>query len=57
MRLSGPRKVLFLFAPSPSLDADVAAFTEQRASIDPMIYDTARIALRRDIEAMMGGAR
>ena len=50
-------RVLFGFTYMPGLDADVNAFSDGTASVDPFAYDAARIALRRGMTALMGGGR
>ena len=50
-------KVLFSFAATPTVTAGVAAFTNGTAQVEPAAYNTARIRLRQQIDALKGGAR
>jgi hypothetical protein len=50
-------RVMFVFAHSPELDADLAAFTQNNATVDPIAYDAARLALRRRIDTVLGSRR
>ncbi len=50
-------KVLFRFTSTPALDADVVAFNEGTAQVDPVAYDAARIQLRKQMDALLGGGR
>jgi hypothetical protein len=48
-------KVLFEFAATGTLKADVLAFQAGNASVNPATYDSARIALRRSMDAALLG--
>ena len=50
-------RVMFTFARSPQLDADIAAFTSNTAAVSPQAYDVAKVALRRDIDTVLGVRR
>ena len=49
--------VLFAFEQTTALAADVAAFNGGTARVEPSAYNSARISLRREMDALRGGAR
>ncbi len=50
-------KVLFSFAQTTTLNYDVAAFSDGTAKVEPAAYDSARIQLRRQMDALRGVGR
>jgi hypothetical protein len=46
-------RVLFLFPASPTLQRDVDAFHTGAALVSPAVYDAARLALRREMDALL----
>ena len=50
-------KALFVFDASEQLSADATAFWSGTASVEPTCYDAARTRLRKQVEALVGGAR
>ena len=57
LQLTSPGTILFAFAPSSSLNGDVAAFNERKALVEPAVYDAARLALRKQMQVLKAGAR
>lgn len=50
-------KILFRFTATPALNADVIAFNDGTAQVEPAAYDAARIQLRKQMDALKGGGR
>jgi hypothetical protein len=50
-------KVLFSFAATPALSAAVASFNDGNAQVEPAAYDAARVQLRKQMDALLGGVR
>jgi len=50
-------KVLFSFAQTRALSDEISAFSDGTAQVEPATYDAARIRLRRQMDAVTGGAR
>jgi len=50
-------KILFRFGATPELNAAATAFNDGIATVDPVLYDAARIGLRKQMDALKGGAR
>src|SRR2546426_355685 len=50
-------KVLFSFTATQTLNAAVVAFNDGVAKVEPAAYNTARIRLRQQMDALKGGAR
>ena len=57
LRASGSGTILFKFAASDDLTTAVDAFNNGCATVEPTSYDSARIRLRRRMDALKGGAR
>ncbi len=57
--LAGTRsgKILFRFTSTAALNADVVAFNDGAAQVEPAAYDAARIQLRKQMDALKGGVR
>ena len=50
-------KILFRFTSTPALNVAVLAFNDGTAQVDPAAYDAARIHLRKQMDALLGGVR
>ena len=57
LKATSTGKVSFEFPGSTDLDTDIAAFHSGATLVEPNIYDSARLALRRQIEELKGGGR
>ncbi len=49
--------VRFAFASSPEVTREVESFYDGTATVQPALYDSARVELRRQMDALKGGAR
>jgi len=50
-------KILFRFTSTAALNADVVAFNDGTAQVEPAVYDAARIQLRKQMDALKGGVQ
>ena len=57
LSLTGSGKVLFRFDASENLAGAIDAFNNRHAAVEPTAYDAARIRLRRQIDALLGGGQ
>lgn len=54
---TGTSKILFSFERTPEVLSEVSTFRNGHARIDPSAYDTAKRALRRQMDELLGGGR
>jgi len=50
-------KILFSFSATPPLNAAVVAYSNGSAQVEPTAYNTARVHLRKQMDALKGGIR
>jgi hypothetical protein len=54
---TGSGKILFKFAASDDLAAEVDVFNDGHATVEPTAYDLARVTLCRQMDHLKAGAR
>jgi hypothetical protein len=54
LRPTGAGRFTFWFAPSDALTRDVETFNDGAATIEPTVYDAARVELRKRMDAIRG---